>query len=131
DTADTISESLLIFADLVAGIEVKTERLREAAGKGYATATDLADYLVRKGMPFRDAHEAVALAVREAAQAGIELSDLGLERLKHYAAAIEGDVFEVLRLEGSLAARNHPGGTGPEAVSAALLVHRNRLEPRR
>ncbi|NBU00566.1 MAG: argininosuccinate lyase [Betaproteobacteria bacterium] len=88
DTADTISESLLIFADLVAGIEVKTERLREAAGKGYATATDLADYLVRKGMPFRDAHEAVALAVREAAQAGIELSDLGLERLKHYAAAI-------------------------------------------
>jgi argininosuccinate lyase len=127
DTADTISDSLLIFIDLVAGIVVKAERMREAAGRGYATATDLADYLVRKGMPFRDAHEAVALAVREADQEGIDLGALPLSRLRQCSNLIDEDVFEVLSLEGSLAARNHPGGTAPDAVLAALTRHRERL----
>lgn len=127
DTADTISDSLLIFIDLVAGIVVKAERMREAAGRGYATATDLADYLVRKGMPFRDAHEAVALAVREADREGIDLGALPLSRLRQCSNLIDEDVFEVLSLEGSLAARNHPGGTAPDAVLAALTRHRERL----
>lgn len=127
DTADTISDSLLIFIDLVVGIVVKAERMREAAGRGYATATDLADYLVRKGMPFRDAHEAVALAVREADREGIDLGALPLSRLRQCSNLIDEDVFEVLSLEGSLAARNHPGGTAPDAVLAALTRHRERL----
>ena len=127
DTADTISDSLLIFIDLVAGIVVKAERMREAAGRGYATATDLADYLVRKGVPFRDAHEAVALAVREADREGIDLGALPLSRLRQCSNLIDEDVFEVLSLEGSLAARNHPGGTAPDAVLAALTRHRERL----
>lgn len=130
DTADTISDSLLIFIDLVAGIVVKAERMREAAGRGYATATDLADYLVRKGMPFRDAHEAVALAVREADREGIDLGALPLSRLRQCSNLIDEDVFEVLSLEGSLAARNHPGGTAPDAVLAALTRHRERLDIR-
>lgn len=127
DTVDTISDSLRIYIDLIAGITVREDRMREAAGRGYATATDLADYLVRKGMAFRDAHEAVALAVREADREGIDLSALSLARLRAFSSLIEGDVFEVLSLEGSLAARNHVGGTAPAAVVAAITRHQERL----
>ena len=127
DTVDTISDSLRIYIDLIAGITVREDRMREAAGRGYATATDLADYLVRKGMAFRDAHEAVALAVREADREGIDLSALSLERLKEFSNLIEDDVYQVLSLEGSLAARNHVGGTAPAAVVAAIARHQERL----
>ncbi|MFM7385510.1 MAG: argininosuccinate lyase [Betaproteobacteria bacterium] len=127
DTVDTISDSLRIYIDLIAGITVREDRMREAAGRGYATATDLADYLVRKGMAFRDAHETVALAVREADREGIDLSALSLARLRAFSSLIEGDVFEVLSLEGSLAARNHVGGTAPAAVVAAIARHQERL----
>ncbi|MFZ9788458.1 MAG: argininosuccinate lyase [Burkholderiaceae bacterium] len=127
DTVDTISDSLRIYIDLIAGITVREDRMREAAGRGYATATDLADYLVRKGMAFRDAHEAVALAVREADREGVDLSALSLARLRAFSSLIEGDVFEVLSLEGSLAARNHVGGTAPAAVVAAIARHQERL----
>ena len=127
DTVDTISDSLRIYIDLIAGITVREDRMREAAGRGYATATDLADYLVRKGMAFRDAHEAVALAVREADREGIDLSALSLARLRAFSSLIEGDVFEVLSLEDSLAARNHVGGTAPAAVVAAIARHQERL----
>lgn len=127
DTVDTITDSLRIYIDLIAGITVREDRMREAAGRGYATATDLADYLVRKGMAFRDAHEAVALAVREADREGIDLSALSLARLRAFSSLIEGDVFEVLSLEGSLAARNHVGGTAPAAVVAAIARHQERL----
>jgi argininosuccinate lyase len=88
--------------------------------QGYATATDLADYLVKKGLPFRDAHEAVALAVRFAEQRGVDLAELKLEELQQFSSLIGADVYGVLTLEGSLAARNHTGGTAPQQVEAAI-----------
>jgi argininosuccinate lyase len=94
--------------------------MRRAALQGYATATDLADYLVKKGLPFRDAHEAVALAVRFAEQRGADLAELKLEELQEFSNRITDDVFGVLTLEGSLAARNHTGGTAPGQVEAAI-----------
>jgi argininosuccinate lyase len=131
DTSDTVSDSLLIFIDLISSIMVKKDRMRQAAGRGFATATDLADYLVRKGMAFRDAHEAVARAVREADHDGLDLSDLPLDRLRMCSNLVEADVYQVLGLEGSLAARKHPGGTAPEAVLAAINRHRQRLAARK
>jgi argininosuccinate lyase len=127
DTADTVRDTLLIFAELVAGLQVKADRMRSAAGKGYSTATDLADYLVRKGMAFRDAHEAVAHAVRFAEHTGRGLEQLSLEELKSCAGAIDADVFAELTLEGSMRARAHPGGTAPSAVRQAIAAHQNRL----
>lgn len=120
DTVDTLTQTLAIYADMVGGITVKPEAMRTAAFEGYATATDLADYLVKKGLPFRDAHEAVALAVRFAVQQGRDLSELALADLQQFSELIEQDVFEVLTLEGSLAARNHPGGTAPQQVAYAI-----------
>src|SRR5438552_5406199 len=114
DTVDTLSDTLAIMADLVAtGIEANPERMRAAASEGFATATDLADYLVRKGMPFRDAHEAVARAVRHAETRCVDLADLPLAELRTFASAIGEDVFGVLTLEGSVASRDHVGGTAP------------------
>jgi argininosuccinate lyase len=100
--------------------------MRTAAREGFATATDLADYLVRKGMAFRDAHEAVARAVREADNSALDLADLPLPVLRRFAPLVGDDIHAVLGLEGSLAARNHPGGTAPEQVHAA--VRRARAE---
>jgi argininosuccinate lyase len=128
DTADTVLETLRIFADLAGGISVRADRMREAASEGFSTATDLADYLVRKGLPFRDAHEAVARAVRAAAQAGIDLGDLSLEQLRGFSPLVGPDVFESLMLDGSVASRNHPGGTAPEQVRAAIRGHFARLD---
>lgn len=116
DAADTIRDTLTIFVDMVGGISVHADAMRSAALQGYATATDLADYLVKKGLPFRDAHETVALAVRDCEQKGCDLADLSLAELQAFHASIEEDIFEVLTLEGSVAARNHIGGTAPERV---------------
>ncbi|NLZ11804.1 MAG: argininosuccinate lyase, partial [Alcaligenaceae bacterium] len=116
DSADTIRDTLTIFVDMVNGIKVKPEAMRAAALQGYATATDLADYLVKKGVPFRDAHETVAHAVRTCEEQQCDLADLSLEQLRVFHNDINEDVFEVLTLEGSVAARNHVGGTAPARV---------------
>ena len=128
DTVDTVIDTLRIFADMAGGITVKPEAMRAAALQGYATATDLADYLVKKGLPFRDAHEAVALAVRACVDAGCDLADLSLDQLRAFSPLTGEDVFEVLTLEGSVAARDHVGGTAPRQVRAAIARVRAQLE---
>jgi argininosuccinate lyase len=127
DTVDTLKDTLRIFIELVAGITVKCEAMERAALKGYATATDLADYLVKKGLPFRDAHETVAHAVKEAIERGVDLSQLPLADLQAFNASIEQDVFEVLSLRGSLNARQVLGGTAPAQVHAQVARHKVRL----
>jgi argininosuccinate lyase len=127
DTVDTLRDTLTIYADMMRGITVKQDAMRAAAFQGFATATDLADYLVKKGLPFRDAHEAVALAVRFAEGKGCDLSELSLEELRKFSDLIGDDIFAVLTLEGSLAARNHIGGTAPEQVRAAVARARAAL----
>ena len=120
DTIDTLLGSLRVYADMMSVISVKAENMRRAALRGYATATDLADYLVRKGVPFRDAHEVVGLSVAYGIQQQKDLSELTLEELQQFSAQIDNDVFSVLTLEGSVAARNHLGGTAPDQVRAAI-----------
>jgi argininosuccinate lyase len=127
DTADTLGDTLRIFVDLVGGVRVRADRMRAAAAEGFSTATDLADYLVRKGLAFRDAHEAVARAVRAAAERGVDLSDLSVGELRAFSPLIGDDVHGVLALDGSVASRNHPGGTAPAQVRAAIAAHRARL----
>jgi argininosuccinate lyase len=127
DTADTVRDTLAIFADLVTGIRVREDAMRAALRQGYATATDLADYLVKKGLPFRDAHEAVAQAVRAAEARGCDLADLSIGDLRKFSPLIGDDVFAALSVEGSLASRNHVGGTAPEQVRAAIAKARQDL----
>jgi argininosuccinate lyase len=127
DTVDTLTDTLRIFADLVSGITVKPEAMRNAALQGFATATDLADYLVKKGLPFRDAHEVVAHAVKTCVEKERDLSDLTLDQLRAFSPLIEADIFEVLTLEGSVAARNHLGGTAPQQVRAAIARLRTQI----
>ena len=127
DTADTLLVTLEIYADMLRGIKVNKEAMRNAATEGFATATDLADYLVKKGTPFRDAHEVVALAVRHAVDKGCDLSDLPLAELQKFSAQISEDVYQVLTLEGSLASRNHIGGTAPAQVKQAIARARQSL----
>ena len=128
DTVDTLADTLAIFRDLVAtGITPDAARMRAAAREGFATATDLADYLVKKGLPFRDAHEAVARAVRHAEARGCDLADLPLAELAAFSPLIADDVFAVLTLEGSVASRDHPGGTAPARVRAAAAAARAAL----
>ena len=127
DTVDTLKDTLRIFAEMVGGITVKPEAMEKAALKGYATATDLADYLVKKGLPFRDAHETVAHAVKAAISHQVDLSELPLTVLKQFNPAIEKDVYDVLSLRGSLNARNTLGGTAPAQVRAQIARHRTRL----
>ena len=139
DTVDTLKDTLRIFAEMIGGqlnpvtgakeggITVNAANMRAAALKGYATATDLADYLVKKGLPFRDAHETVAHAVKLASQKGVDLSELPLEELQTFNPNVQADVFEVLSLEGSLNARNTLGGTAPAQVRLQLAKHRARL----
>lgn len=119
DTADTVRDTLTIFADMVPGITVKADNMRAAALQGFATATDLADYLVKRGVPFRDAHEAVAHAVRECETKGCDIADLSVAELQKFHPSVQDDVHAVLTLEGSVAARNHIGGTAPEQVRRA------------
>jgi len=127
DTVDTLRDTLAIFAELVPGIAPRPDAMREAALQGHATATDLADYLVKKGLPFRDAHEAVARAVRFADEAGRDLAALTLAELRRFSRRIDRDVFRVLSLEGSIAARRHKGGTAPAQVRAAVRGARRLL----
>ena len=127
DTVDTVLDTLRIFADMATGITVKPEAMRAAALQGFATATDLADYLVKKGLPFRDAHEAVAHAVRSCEQRGCDLADLSLEELQRFAPQVEADVHAALTLEGSVAARSHVGGTAPTQVRAAIARLKTQL----
>lgn len=132
DTVDTVVDTLRIYADMLAGLNVKEHgvraaNMRAALTQGYATATDLADYLVKKGLPFRDAHGAVAKAVRIAETTGRDLPQLSLLELKEFSPLIEADVFDVLTVEGSLASRNHIGGTAPAQVQAAINRARQRL----
>ncbi len=127
DTVDTLLVTLEIYADMMRGISVNKDNMRQAASEGFATATDLADYLVKKGMPFRDAHEVVALAVRYAVDKKVDLSDLPLATLQQFSASISEDVYAVLSLEGSLNSRNHIGGTAPAQVKAAIARMRAAL----
>ena len=128
DTIDTLSGSLRVFNDMLAAISVNADTMRASARQGFATATDLADYLVRKGVAFRDAHEVVGHAVRASIDSGRDLAELSLQELQAFSPAIEDDVFSVLTLEGSIAARNHFGGTAPEQVREAIKRARLRLE---
>ncbi|MFZ2295032.1 MAG: argininosuccinate lyase [Polaromonas sp.] len=127
DTVDTLKDTLRIFAEMVGGITVKPEAMERAALKGYATATDLADYMVKKGLPFRDAHETVAHAVKAATTHQVDLSELPLAVLQEFNPSIEKDVYKVLSLRGSLNARNILGGTAPAQVRAQIARHRARL----
>jgi argininosuccinate lyase len=129
DVADTLTDTLRVFAGMLEGLTINREAMRRAAAEGFATATDLADYLVKKGLAFRDAHEAVARAVRFASDQGLDLAALPLVELQRFSPLIAADVFEVLTLEGSLRARNHVGGTAPEQVRAAIARARNELMP--
>jgi argininosuccinate lyase len=119
DTADTVRDTLTIFADMIAGIQVKPAAMRAAALQGFATATDLADYLVKRGVAFRDAHEAVAHAVRECEKKNCDLADLSVADLRVFHSSVGDDVHQVLTLEGSVAARDHIGGTAPARVRQA------------
>ena len=119
DAVDTVKDCLRAFADMIPAIESKPAAMLEAAKRGFSTATDLADYLVCKGVPFRDAHEIVGKSVAYGLETGKDLSDMSLEELQQFSSQISDDVFQVLTLEGSVAARNHIGGTAPDQVRQA------------
>ena len=120
DTVDNVKGSLRVYADMVPTIKVNANNMREAALKGFATATDLADYLVGKGVAFRDAHEIVGKAVQKGIKDGKDLADMSLKELQKFSDVIEQDIFKVLSLEGSVAARDHLGGTAPKQVQKAI-----------
>ena len=128
DTVDTLTDTLRIYAEMMRGVSVKPENMRAAVLQGFATATDLADYLVKKGLPFRDSHEVVARAVRLAEEQQKELSELPLDILQSFSGLIEEDVYQVLSPEGSLHARNHIGGTAPAQVRAQVARWRQYLQ---
>ncbi len=127
DAIDTVKDCLRAFADMVPAIQPRKDKMYEAAKRGFSTATDLADYLVRKGVPFRDAHEVVGKSVAYGVQTGKDLSEMSLTELRQFSEVIEEGVFKVLTLEGSVAARNHIGGTAPAQVKAAVERARERL----
>lgn len=127
DSVDTLIACLRAFADMVPAIEPNSEAMREAASRGFSTATDLADYLVRKGLPFRDAHDVVGKAVALGVEKGVDLADMELATLEQFSDKIDADVFESLTLEGSVSSRNHIGGTAPQQVLAAVKRGRERL----
>ncbi|BDD90751.1 argininosuccinate lyase [Pandoraea sp. XJJ-1] len=127
DTVDTVIDTLRIFADMVPGIKVREANMRNAALQGFSTATDLADYLVKKGLPFRDAHEIVAHAVKICSDRDIDLADLSLAELQKFSPLVGEDVFDCLTLEGSVASRNHIGGTAPAQVQRAIAAARAKL----
>ena len=130
DAVDTVRDCLRAFADMIPAIEPKREVMREAAKRGFATATDLADYLVRRGTPFRDAHEIVGKAVGYGVKTGKDLSEMSLPELQQFGGSIEEEVFKVLTLEGSVSARNHIGGTAPDQVRRAVSVAKLELADR-
>jgi argininosuccinate lyase len=130
DSVDTVKGCLRAFADMVPAIQSNPPQMRAAALRGFSTATDLADYLVRKGVAFRDAHEIVGLAVAYGIEQGKDLGEMSLAELRRFSDVIAEDLFEVLTLEGSVAARNHIGGTAPDQVRAAVIRGRERLAGR-
>lgn len=127
DTVDTLSETLRIYADMLKGVHVDVNAMRSAAMRGYSTATDLADYLTKKGVPFRDSHETVAKAVRTAEKKGCDLSEFTLSELQKFSQLIEEDIFSILTLDGSMKSRNHTGGTAPSQVRKAIKSARKNL----
>jgi len=127
DTVDNVKGSLKVFADMIPAISCRREKMRIAAMQGFATATDLADYLVRQGTPFRDAHEIVGKAVARCVEKACDLSELSLQELQEFSPRVGEEVFDILTLEGSVAARNHIGGTAPNQVRAAIERARKRL----
>jgi argininosuccinate lyase len=130
DTVDTVRDCLRAYADMMPHVSVRRDVMKKAAIAGYTTATDLADYLVRKGVPFRDAHAIVGQSVRHAIDVGRDLGELALEDLQRFSDRIDSDVFQVLTLEGSVSARDHVGGTAPSQVRAAVGRARGRLAAR-
>ena len=128
DAIDTVKMSLIAYAGLIPTITVNRETMYRAAAAGFATATDLADYLVVKGLPFRDAHEVVGKAVQFAIQHDKDLPGLTLPELQQFSKVIKDDVYTVLELEGSVSARNHVGGTAPKQVKAAIKRLRKKLK---
>ncbi|MFV1972932.1 MAG: argininosuccinate lyase [Thiohalobacterales bacterium] len=130
DTVDTLKGSLRVFADMMPVIMVNRDTMAAAARQGFSTATDLADYLVGKGIAFRDAHEIVGRAVLHGVKTGKDLAEMTLEELQKFSGTIDADVFGILSLEGSVAARNHTGGTAPAQVRAAVAAVRSRLAGR-
>lgn len=116
DAIDTVKDTLRAFIEMMAGVVPNREQMRKAAAAGYPTATDLADYLTRRGVPFRTAHDIVGRVVRHASEAGCDIEELSLDDLRSYSDVITDDVYKVLTLEGSVAARNHVGGTAPNQV---------------
>ena len=130
DTIDTLRDSIRAFADMAPHLEPNKPSMYEAARRGFSTATDLADYVVVKGIPFRDAHEIVGKAVAYGIETGKDLSEMTLEELQQFSDQITADVFDVLTLEGSVAARDHIGGTAPKQVVAAAKRARDRLAKR-
>ncbi len=128
DTADTVIDTLRIYADMITGLQVKAPNMASALTQGYATATDLADYLVKKGLPFRDAHEAVARIVRMAEVKGCELCELSLAEMQTHSTLVAEDIFNILSVQGSLASRQHTGGTAPEQVKIAIARARHSLQ---
>lgn len=130
DAIDTVKDCLRAFADMVPAIQPRKDKMYEAAKRGFSTATDLADYLVRKGVPFRDAHEIVGKSVAHGVATNKDLSEMSLDELQQFSDVIGKDVFEVLTLEGSVAARDHIGGTAPAQVRAAIERARARLAGR-
>jgi argininosuccinate lyase len=120
DSVDTVTLCLSVYAEMIPHIEVRRDNCRAAAAKGFSTATDLADYLVKKGLPFRDAHHAVGSTVGYAQQKGCDIAELSLDELRQFSALVEADVYERITLEGSLNARNHYGATAPAQVRAAI-----------
>jgi argininosuccinate lyase len=131
DTIDTVKDCLKAYADMVPSIQPKADVMREAARRGFSTATDLADYLVRKGVAFRDAHEIVGKAVGYGVQSGKDLADMTIAELQQFSTTITEDVFKVLTLEGSVSARNHIGGTAPAQVQAAAKRAQQLLQSRK
>jgi len=130
DTVDTVKGCLRAFADMIPALEARKDVMREAALRGFSTATDLADYLVRKGVAFRDAHEIVGLSVAYGVRTQKDLGEMSLEELQQFSTIIEADVFDVLSLDGSVAARNHIGGTAPDQVRWAVQQGRQMLQAR-
>jgi len=130
DTIDTVKDCLRAFADMIPALEANRESMYEAAKRGFSTATDLADYLVRKGIPFRDSHEVVGKSVAYGIEQGKDLSEMSLQELQQFSSIIDNDVFDVLTLEGSVSARNHIGGTAPQQVLNAVKVAKTDISSR-
>ena len=128
DTVDTLLSSLQVFATMMPSVRFERENMEQAALKGYATATDLAEYLVRLNVPFRDAHAIVGGTVHYAIEQGKPLSELSLDELRNFGEMINDDVYDVLSLQGSINSRQHFGGTAPVRVREAVAAAQQRLE---